>query len=133
MTYFLPTKRDIFDVKKQLQFERGQNLWKEIEDVTAKYEETITELKRKGQIRTSTQISYQSSLKPNILTKTASKPGLVDLEGFSCNTQTETSWVDLVYKSEIPYVLICERSQTQNHIFLEFQTMKTFQTFHRDI
>ena len=91
MTYFLPTKRDIFDVEKQLQFERGQNLWKEIEDVTAKYEEAITELKRKGHNRPSTQFSYYSSLKPNILNKTASKPGLVDLEGFSCNTQSETS------------------------------------------
>ena len=46
-----------FDVKKQLQFERGQKLWKEVKDDTAKYEETITELKRKGQIRKSKQIS----------------------------------------------------------------------------
>ena len=46
-----------FDVKKQLQFERGQKLRKEVKDDTAKYEETITELKRKGQIRKSKQIS----------------------------------------------------------------------------
>ena len=39
------------DVKKKLQFERGQKLWKEVKDDTEKHEETITELKRKGQIR----------------------------------------------------------------------------------
>ena len=39
MTYFVPTI-----------FERAQKLWKEVKDDTAKYEETITEVKRKGQI-----------------------------------------------------------------------------------
>ena len=77
-------------------------MWKEVKDDTAKYEETITELKQKGQIRKSKQISYWSTLKPNILNKTASEPSLEDLEVVSSNTQTETSWVDVVYKSEIP-------------------------------
>ena len=77
-------------------------MWKEVKDDTAKYEETIAELKQKGQIRKSKQISYWSTLKPNILNKTASEPSLEDLEVVSSNTQTETSWVDVVYKSEIP-------------------------------
>ena len=50
--------KGIFDVKKQLQFEREQKLWKEVKDDTAKYEETITKLKRKGQIRKIKQISH---------------------------------------------------------------------------
>ena len=62
-------------MKKQLQFEREQKLRKEVEiyskNDTAKYEETITELKRKGQIRKFKQISYWSTLKPNTLNKTA--------------------------------------------------------------
>ena len=29
--------------------------------------------------------------------------------------------------------VICERSQTQNHIFLEFQRIKTFQTLHQGV
>ena len=29
--------------------------------------------------------------------------------------------------------VICERSQTQNHIFLEFQRIKTFQTIHQGV
>ena len=58
-------------MKKQLQFERAQKLRKEVKDDTAKYEETITELKRKGQIRKFKQISYWSTLKPNTLNKTA--------------------------------------------------------------
>ena len=33
--------------KKQLQFERGQKLWKEVTDDKAKYEETTTELKKR--------------------------------------------------------------------------------------
>ena len=32
-------------MKKQLQFERAQQLWKEVKDDTAKYEATIPELK----------------------------------------------------------------------------------------
>ena len=58
-------------MKKQLQVERAQKLWKEVKDDTAKYEETITELKPKGQIRKFKQISYWSTLKPNTLNKTA--------------------------------------------------------------
>ena len=58
-------------MKKQLQFERAQKLWKEVKDDTVKYEETITELKPKGQIRKFKQISYWSTLKPNTLNKTA--------------------------------------------------------------
>ena len=58
-------------MKKQLQIERAQKLWKEVKDDTGEYEETITELKRKGQIRNSKQISYWSTLKPNTLNKTA--------------------------------------------------------------
>ena len=54
-TYFV---RTYFDVKKKLQFESGQKLWKEVKDDTEKYEETITELKRKGQIRKSKKISH---------------------------------------------------------------------------
>ena len=50
-------------MKKQLQFERAQKLRKEVKDDTAKYEETITELKQKGQI--------WSTLKPNTLDRTA--------------------------------------------------------------
>ena len=38
---------------------------------TAKYEEMITELKQKGQIRKFKQIFYWSNLKPNTLKKTA--------------------------------------------------------------
>ena len=58
-------------MKKQLQFETPQKLKKEAKDITAKYEVTITELKRKGQIRKFKQISYWSTLKPNTLSKTA--------------------------------------------------------------
>ena len=29
--------------------------------------------------------------------------------------------------------VICECSQTQNHKFLEFQRIKTFQTLHQDV
>ena len=52
-------------------FERAQKLRKEVKDDTAKYEETISELKRKGQIRKFKQILYWSTLKPNTLNKTA--------------------------------------------------------------
>ena len=45
-------------MQKQLQSERGQKLWKEVKDDTAKYEETITEVKHKGQIKKSKQISH---------------------------------------------------------------------------
>ena len=39
-------------MEKQLQFERAQKLRKEqVKDDAAKYEETVTELKQKGQIR----------------------------------------------------------------------------------
>ena len=58
---FSAYQKAYFDVKKQLQFERD----------TAKYEETITELKQKGQIKKFKQIFYWSTLKPNILNKTA--------------------------------------------------------------
>ena len=44
-------QKTYFDGKKQLQFERAQKLCKEVKDDAAKYEETITELKRKGQTR----------------------------------------------------------------------------------
>ena len=62
-----------FDVKKQLQFERAEKLWKEVKDDSAKYKKTITELKLKGQIRKFKQISfsYWSTLKPNTLNETA--------------------------------------------------------------
>ena len=58
-------------MKKQLQFERAQKLRKEVKDDTAKFEEAITELKQKCQIRKLKQISYWSTLKPNTLNKTA--------------------------------------------------------------
>ena len=53
-------------------------MWKEVKDDRVKYEET-TELKRKGQIRKSKQISYWSTFNPNILNKTASEPSSEDL------------------------------------------------------
>ena len=56
-------QKEYFDMKKQLEFERAQKLWKEVEDDTVKYEETITELKQIGQIRKSKQLSYWSTLK----------------------------------------------------------------------
>ena len=90
MTYLLPTKRRIFDVKKQLQFERAQKLWKEVKNDTAKYEKTITELKQKGQIRKSKQISYWPTLRPNTLSKTARETSSEDLEDIFSNTKTET-------------------------------------------
>ena len=90
MTYLLPTKRRIFDVKKQLQFERAQKLWKEVKNDTAKYEKTITELKQKGQIRKSKQISYWPTLRPNILSKTARETSSEDLEDIFSNTKTVT-------------------------------------------
>ena len=72
---FSAYQKAYFDVKKQLQFERAQKLWKEVEiyskNDTVKCEETITELKRKGQIRKFKQIFYWSTLKPNTLNKTA--------------------------------------------------------------
>ena len=58
-------------MKKQLQFENAQKLWKEVKDDRVKYEETITELKPKGRIRKFKQISYWSTFKPNIMNKTA--------------------------------------------------------------
>ena len=42
-----------FDVKKQLLFERGQKLRKEVKGDIVKYEETTTEFKQKSQIRKS--------------------------------------------------------------------------------
>ena len=57
-------------MKEQLQFERAQKLRKEVKDYTAKYEETITELKRKRQIKKFKQISYWFTLKLNTLNKT---------------------------------------------------------------
>ena len=51
-------QKSYFDVKKQLQFERGQKLRKEVKDDTEKNEETITEFKRKSQIRKSNKISH---------------------------------------------------------------------------
>ena len=58
-------------MKKELQFERAQELGKEVKDNTGKYEETITALKEKGQIRKFKQIYYWSTLKPNTMNKTA--------------------------------------------------------------
>ena len=57
-------------MKKQLQFEKAQKLRKEVKDDTEKYEETITELKRKDQIR---KIKFLIGLllKPNTWNKTA--------------------------------------------------------------
>ena len=52
-------------MKKQLQFESAQKLQKEAKEDTAKYEETITELKQKGQIKKFKQMSYWATLKPN--------------------------------------------------------------------
>ena len=60
-----------FYVKKQLQFERAQKLWKEVKDDMVKYEETITGLKPKERIRKFKQIFYWSTLKPKTLKKTA--------------------------------------------------------------
>ena len=57
-------------------------MWKQVKVDTAKYEETITKLKRRGQIRKSKQISYWSTLQPNILNKTARETSLEDLEDF---------------------------------------------------
>ena len=54
----LGVPKDIFLHEKATKFERGQKLWKEVKDDTAKYKETITELKRKGQIRKSKKISH---------------------------------------------------------------------------
>ena len=51
-------QKSYFDVKKQLQFKRGQKLRKEVKDDTEKNEETITEFKRKSQIRKSNKISH---------------------------------------------------------------------------
>ena len=56
-------------MKKQLQYERALKLWEKNKDDTAKYEETITELKRKSQIWKFKQISYWSTLKPHTLNK----------------------------------------------------------------
>ena len=55
LTFCLPKN---FNVKKQLQFKGAQKLQKEVKDDTAKNEETITEMKRKGKIRKSKQISF---------------------------------------------------------------------------
>ena len=41
-------------------------MWKEVKDATAIYEETITVMKRKGQIRSSKQISYWSTINTTI-------------------------------------------------------------------
>ena len=98
MTYF---QKAYFEVKKQEQCKRAPKWWKEVKN-TAKYDETITELKRKGQIRTKKQISYWSTLKLNTLNKTASEPSSEDLEDISSNNQTETSCAVAVYKSDIP-------------------------------
>ena len=43
-------------------FERVQKLWKEVKDDTTKFDKTITELKRKGQIRKGKQISCSWNL-----------------------------------------------------------------------
>ena len=92
MTYFVPTT-----------FERAQKLWKEVKDDTAKYEETITEVKRKGQIGKSKQISYWSTLRPNILNKIASEPSLEDLEVFSSNRQKPVAYMQFTnQKSHSP-------------------------------
>ena len=74
-----------FNVKKQLQFDRAQKLRKEVKDDAAKYEETITELKRKVQIRKFKQISYWSTLKPNTLNKTAIQNENNSEEQHSCS------------------------------------------------
>ena len=58
-------------MKKQLQFERAQKLQKEVKDSIAKYVKTITELKRKAQIRKFKEIFYWFTLKRNILNKIA--------------------------------------------------------------
>ena len=57
-------------MKKQLEFERAQRLWKEGIDDAMKYKKTVTELEPKCQIRNFKQISYWSTLKPNSLNKT---------------------------------------------------------------
>ena len=41
-------------------------MWKEVKDDTAIYEETITVMKRKVQIRSSKQISYWSTINTTI-------------------------------------------------------------------
>ena len=68
---FSTYQKSYFDVKKQLQFERALKLYKEVKDDTVKYEETITELKAKGQIRKLKQISYWPTLKLKTLNKAA--------------------------------------------------------------
>ena len=60
--------------------------------ITAKFEETTTELKQKVQIKKIKQIPYYwtlktNILKPDILNKTASERSLEDLYAFSNNAQ----------------------------------------------
>ena len=71
--------------KDILQFERAQKLWKEGKDDTMKYEETLSELKPKGQIRNFKKISYWSTLKPNSLNKTAIQNENDSKEQHSCS------------------------------------------------
>ena len=68
-------------------FERAQKLRKEVKDDTAKYEETITQLKRKGQIRQFKQISYWFTLilKSNTLNKTATQNKNDSEEQYPCS------------------------------------------------
>ena len=55
--YKLKALKSSFDMKSNYNLKEEKKLWKEVKDDTAKYEETITELKQKGQIRKSKQIS----------------------------------------------------------------------------
>ena len=68
-------------------FERAQKLRKEVKDDTAKYEVTITQLKRKGQMRQFKQISYWFTLilKLNTLNKTATQNKNDSEEQYPCS------------------------------------------------
>ena len=68
-------------------FERAQKLRKEVKDDTAKYEVTITQLKRKGQMRQFKQISYWFTLilKSNTLNKTATQNKNDSEEQYPCS------------------------------------------------
>ena len=84
MTYFLPTKRHILMWKSNYNLKEHKSCGKKSK-VIQQNKDTITNLNKKA----------KSGKVPHLLS-------LEDLDVFSSNTQTETSWVDVVYKSEIP-------------------------------
>ena len=90
-----------FDVKRNFSLRKHKSRGKKSKMIQRNMKKQLN-LKQKGQIRKSKQISNWSTLNPNILNKTAVEPSLEDSKVFSSNTQTETSWEDVVYKSEVP-------------------------------